>query len=139
MSIRLLKLSNEKGVKDQLSSTDILSIHLGYYMINGKVTYSTGISIAFKPDYVLLTLGNEEKTCFLCHVEDYEYHGKEIFFLPSKEIFNKYTPEKYKDINNISWLVFDSIQKIPTEFINQIHSNEKITEFIKSRANNKEM
>ncbi|MDU3349079.1 MAG: hypothetical protein E7E72_03090 [Clostridium sp.] len=137
MDIRILKLSNEKGASDSLSSRDILSIHLGYFLMNGKVTYSTGIPIANKPDYVLLTLGNIENICYLCHVENHDYKGRDIFFSFVYEVFKDNAPDKYKDSENISWLLLDSIQKIPTDFLDEIHSNQKITDFIKDRANNK--
>lgn len=139
MSIRLLKLSNEKGTYDSLTSSDILSIHLGYFMINDKVTYSTGIPIAYKPDYVLLSLRDIEDICFLCHVDKYDYKGKDLFFIPDDEEFIEYLPEKYKDYDNISWLLFDSIEKVSTDFLDQIHPHEKISEVIRSRANNKEL
>lgn len=136
MSIYVLKLSNAKGKKDKLSSTDILSIHLGYYMINGKVTYSTGIPIAEKPKYVILTLGNDLGNCYLCHVKEYAYQGKEIYFTPSEDIFEKYSPDKYKKIDNVTWLVFDSMQKIEVDFLDQIRPNEKISTLIKSKMGN---
>ena len=75
MDIRLLKLSNNKGEKDKLTSQDILSIHLGYFIMNGKVTYSTDKAIAKKPDYVILVLGNSP-VCYWCHVLDLKYHSK---------------------------------------------------------------
>lgn len=137
MDIRILKLSNEKGVSDLLSSMDILSMHLGYFEINGKVTYSTDVPIANKPDYVLLTLGNVEDICYLCHVEDYDYKEKDTFFSPDKKDFIDNAPDKYKNNKYVSWLLLDSMQKIPTDFLNGILSDEKITDFIKKRANNK--
>lgn len=42
--IRLLKLSINK--EETLSSEDILSIHLGYFLTHGKVAYSTDVSVA---------------------------------------------------------------------------------------------
>ncbi len=137
MDIRILKLSNEKGASDSLSSMDILSMHLGYFLINGKVTYSTDVPIANKPDYVLLTLGNVENLCYLCHVENYDYMGKNMLFLPDEKDFKDNAPDKYKDDKNVSWLLFDSMQKIPIDFLDEIYSNGKITKFIKDSANNK--
>lgn len=137
MDIRILKLSNEKGSNDLLSSMDILSMYLGYFGINGKVTYSTNVPIANKPDYVLLTLGNVEDICYLCHVKDYDYKEKDTFFSSDKKGFIDNAPDKYKNDKNISWLLLDSMQKIPADFLDEILSNEKITDFIKKRANNK--
>ena len=139
MEIRMLKLSNEKGASDSLSSMDILSIHLGYFGMNGKVTYSTNVPIATKPDYVLLTLGNVEDICYLCRVEKYDYRGRDITFSPVEKDFKDNAPDKYKDDENVSWLLLDSMQKIPTDFLDEIHTNQKITDFIKDRANNKSM
>lgn len=76
MEIRVLKLCNKENEKDSLSSDDVLSMHLGYFKRNGMVTYSTDVPIASKPDYVLLTLGNIEEICYLCHVKKWDYDNK---------------------------------------------------------------
>lgn len=135
MDIRLLKLSNNKGEKDELTSQDILSIHLGYFMMKGKVTFSTDIAIADRPDYVILVLGNCP-TYYWCRVVDYEYKNGETF-TPLKNDFEEYSPDKYKGDENISWLLLDSIGEIPRKYLSVI--NKEIQEFVSSRANHKKI
>ena len=135
METRMLKLSEKKD--DRLGSTDILSIYLGYFLMNEKVTYSTGVSIASKPDYVILILGNDDSICYLCHVENYAYRGKKVFFSPDEKDIKDYIPEIYKSEENISWLTFDSMQRISLDFLCDIYKDEKLIEFVKNRANNK--
>lgn len=137
MDVRLLKLSNNKGEKDALTSQDILSIHLGYYHMNGIVTYSTDIAIAKKPDFVILVLGNSP-VCYWCRVLDYDYKNGEIF-KPLKSDFEKYSPDKYKGDENISWLLFDSMQAIPKEFLDAVETNKEVMEFVGNRANHKKI
>ena len=137
MDIRLLKLSNNKGEKDALTSKDILSIHLGYFRMNGKVKYSTDKAIAKKPDYVILVLGNEP-VYYWCHVCDYDYQDGN-YFSPQNADFVKYSPDKYKNDINISWLILDSMCEIPKEFITAINANKEVEEFIFTRANHKKI
>lgn len=135
MNICLLKLSNNKGEKDTLTSQDILSIYLGYYLMNGKVTYSTDKAIAQKPDYVILALGNYP-ICYWCHVVNYDYQNGNMF-KPQDADFKLYLPDKYKYDSNVSWLLLDSMKEIPKEFLENIDTNQQIIEFIKNRANHK--
>lgn len=137
MDIHILKLSNEKWADDLLSSTDILSIHLGYFQMNGQVTYSTNIPIAYKPEYILLTAGNVEDICYLCHVEKYEYRGKDELFSPNEEVFRNNAPDKFKDNKNCSWLLLDSMEKVSTNFLEAMNIKNMLTNFIKERANHK--
>ncbi|WP_346889189.1 hypothetical protein [Clostridium sp. UBA1056] len=128
--IRLLKLSvNEDEI---LSSEDILSIHLGYFLTHGKVAYSTNTPVAYQPVYVLLTLGNVDDICYLCHVADYAYKEDTI-----GQIFLEYSPDIYKYENRTTWLLFDSMQKISVDFLDEILSDTTVHDFIKERANNK--
>lgn len=136
MEIRILKLSNEKGASDLLSATDILAIHLGYFWMKGKVTYTTNIPVATQPDYVLLTVGNDEKICYLCHVDGFK-PSQENLSGDKKDEFMDYAPEKYYDDGNVIWMRFDSMQKIPTDFLDGVLSDDEMIEFIKGRANNK--
>lgn len=128
--IRLLKLSINKD--ELLSSEDILSIHLGYWKIHGKVAYSTDIPVAEKPDYVLLTLGNVEDICYVCQVADYAYKDniKAQSFLP-------YAPDLYKNEEKKTWLLFNSMCKIPVDFLDSLLSDTTIKNFITNRSNNK--
>lgn len=128
--IRLLKLSvNEDEI---LSSEDILSIHLGYFLTHGKVAYSTNTPVAHKPAYILLTLGNVDDICYLCHVADYAYKEDTI-----RQVFSKYSPDRYKYENKTTWLLFDSMQKIPVDFLDELLSDDTVHDFIKERSNNK--
>lgn len=138
MKIRVLKLSNNKSEKDALSSEDILSMHLGYFVRNGGVTYSTDVPIAEKPDYVILTLGNVEEICYLCHVKEWNFEGKGKK-IPPKDIFINYSLDKYKNDVNVSWLLLDTMQEIPIDFLDAILSDDKISEYIKTRPNNKKI
>lgn len=137
MDIRLLKLSNYKGERDSLSSQDILSIHLGYFLMNGKVTYSTDKAIADQPEYVILVLGNFP-VCYWCHVEDYDYKNGEIFKTQKKNL-KQYTPDKYKEDSNMTWLLIDSMKEIPKEFLDSIECNKEVMEFVGNRANHKKI
>lgn len=136
MDVRLLKLSNNKGEKDSLTAQDILSIHLGYFHMNGKVTYSTDKAIANKPDYVILVLGNCP-VCYWCHVADYAYKNNEL--IKPQNDFERYSPDKYKNDRNISWLLLDSMQEIPKEFLDSVQTNNEVIEFISNRANHKKI
>lgn len=136
MDVRLLKLSNNKGEKDALTAKDILSIHFGYFNMNGKVTYSTDKAIAKKPDYVMLVLGNCP-VCYWCHVDNHEYTGEMI--RPKNHEFEQYEVDKYKGDKNISWLLLDSMQLIPKEFLDAVETNKEIMEFIGNRANHKKI
>lgn len=135
MEIRMLKLSEEKD--PILGSMDILSLYLGYFSINGKVTYSTHVPIASKPDYILLTLGNDDSVCYLCHVEKYDYKSKGISFSPDEKDIKTYIPEVYKSEENVSWLLLDSMQKIPLEFLYDVCKDKTIIDFVTNRANDK--
>lgn len=137
MDIRLLKLSNYKGDRDSLTSQDILSIHLGYFLMNGKVTYSTDKAIADQPDYVILVLGNSP-VCYWCHVKDYDYKNGEMFKTQKNDL-KRYTPDKYKEDSNITWLLIDSMKEIPKEFLDSIEYNKEVMEFVGNRANHKKI
>lgn len=129
--IRLLKLSNKKDFK--FSSREILDIHLEFYNKNSIVTYSTNIPVNKKPEYVVLVLGNVENVCYLCHVSKHEYLeevGKSIDI----DFINN-SPIEFKDDDKKTWLMFDSIKEITTDYWN----NTIIVDFIKSRANNKKL
>lgn len=128
--IRLLKLSENKD--EILSSEDILSIYLGYFLTHGKVAYSTAIPVAEKPDFVLLTLGNDESVCYLCEVEDHAYMDN-----IKAQTFLEYTPDIYKEQEKKTWLMFNSMQKISIDFLDELLSDNIIKEFIKNRSNNK--
>lgn len=122
-----------------LGSEEILSIHLGYYQTYGKVSYSTDIAVAERPEYVLLVLGNVDDVCYLCHVSDYEYDPNPIDNKDLDKDFIQYSPERYKKELRKTWLIFDSMQKIPIDFIEWLLKNKStsIKNFINNRANNK--
>ncbi len=135
MDIRLLKLTNYKEERDLLTSQDILSIHLGYFLMNGKVTYSTDKPIATQPDYVILIPENYS-VCYWCHVEDYDYK-KGQKFKTQKNNIEQYAPDKYKEDSNVTWLLIDSMKEIPGKFLDSFESNKEIIEFKGNRANHK--
>lgn len=128
--IRVLKLSVNGD--SELSSEDVLSIHLGYFMTHGKVAYSTDTKVAKIPQYVLLVLGNIDDICYLCHVSDYAYMTESV-----ESKFIECSPDRYKNDKKNTWLIFDSMQRIPINFLDEILSNDTIHDFIKKRANNK--
>ena len=128
--VRLLKLSVNGD--SELSSEDVLSIHLGYFITYGKVVYSTNVKVAEQPQYVLLTLGNVEDVCYLCHVLDYSYNTESI-----EEDFIEYSPDRYKNDKKSTWLMFDTMQRIPVDFLDEILSEKTVQNFIKERAVNK--
>lgn len=132
--IRLLKLSNNKEDERKLSSEDVLSTYLGYYLTHGKVAFSTNISVSEKPDYVLLVLGNEEEICYLCNVEDHAYMDD-----TKAKSFLNYTPDMYKNQKEKTWFIFDSMKKVPVDFLDELvlSPHFSIIDFIKQRANNK--
>lgn len=137
--IRLLKLSDRY---ETLSSDEILFIHLGQYKTNRKVSYSTDAPVSDKPKYVLLVLGNVDDICYLCHVADYKYDPDAFRESPLPDKFREYSPERYKDEFHKTWFIFDSMQKIPVDFIEQLlsnHSDTSVSDFIKTRANNKKL
>lgn len=137
MNIRLLKLSNNEGKEDLLTAQDILSMHLGYYLMNGKVTYSTDLPIKDKPEYVILT-PSKCPVCYWCHVVDHDYKdGKKI--KQENTEFERYSPDKYKGDSNVSWLLLDSMKEFPKEFLKVLETNNEVKEFIDNRANNKKI
>lgn len=128
--IRLLKLSINKD--EMLSSKDILSIHLGYFLTHGKVAYSTDVAVAEQPKYVLLTMGNIDDICYVCEVEDYAYKD-EI----KAQSFSKYSPDVYKEQERKTWFLFKTMQKIPVDFLDGLLADNTIKDFIGQRSNNK--
>ncbi len=128
--VRLLKLSNNND--EGLSSEDILSIHLGYFLTHGKVAYCTDIEVAEKTEYVILTLGNVEDFCYVCRVEDYSYKDNKR----ANEI-SKYAPDLYKGQERKTWFLFNYMQKVPVDFLDDLLQKTTIKDFIRQRANNK--
>ncbi len=138
--IRLLKLSDKED--NVLGSEEILSIHLGQYWKYGKVSFSTDIAVAEKPKYVLLVLGNVDDICYLCHVKDYAYDADSFKSRSLNKNFIQYAPDRYKEEHRKTWLIFDSMQKIPVDFLERIllgNTDNSVKEFIKNRANNKKL
>lgn len=129
--VRLLKLSNYKY--EDISSSDILSMHIGHLDTYRKVVFSTDLEVSSKPEYVVLVLGNADEFCYLCHVDDYEYYGEQKGY-PTK--WEKYLPDQYKKDDKETFLLLDSMQSIPIDFLEALGVTE-IRDFIKSRANNK--
>lgn len=103
MDIRIVKLSNNKGEADHMTSRDILDIHEGASQRNDMVTFSTGLPIARKPDFVILVCGNTSDYAYF-EVEEYEYQTKNKF-IPQSLIFAEYSPDKYRNEPNVSWMV----------------------------------
>ena len=135
--IRLLKLAD-----DELNSEDMLSIHLGRYLTHGRVSYGTNISVVSEPKYVLFVLGNVGDICYLCHVADYAYDPDFFRTRPLRQIFADFVPDCYKNEEHKTWFVFDSMQKIPIDFLEQLlsdRSDASVFQFIKTRANNKKL
>ena len=58
-----------------------------------------------------------EDVCYLCHVKAHAYKGKGVTFTPDIQEFTNNLPEKFKNEKNVSWLVFDLMQRIPIDFI----------------------
>lgn len=127
---RLLKLLDNED--PELSSEDVLSIHVGYLLTRGKVAYSTDIPVSTKPKYVILVLGNVSDFCYLFEVEDYVYNKDTV---PSTII--KYSPDKYKKTKKKTWFLFKSVQKIPVDFLDELSQDNTIHDFKNSRANHK--
>ena len=137
--IRLLKLSDRY---ETLSSDEIWFIHLGHYQTHGKVSYSTDAAVSDEPAYVLLVLGNVDDICYLCHVADHKYDPDAFKQSHLPDQFRQYSPERYKDEFHKTWFIFDSMKKIPVDFIEQLLSNRSdtsVSDFIKTRANNKKL
>lgn len=140
--IRLLKLSEDEDIT--LGSEGILALHLGHYAIHGKVTYSTDIAIsdASELQYVLLVLGNVDDVCYLCHVEDCAYDPNSFKVKPLEAKYRDNSPDRYKSESRKTWILFDSMQSISVDFLDQLlskNSGSSVKEFIHSRANNKEL
>ena len=144
MEIRFIKLSNLKGIKENMSSTDVLNIHEGAGLRNHLVTFTTGLAIASEPDFVILVCGNtEEYACF--EVEKYEYQMNKKF-IPQNPAFEKYSPDKYKNEPNRSWMILRQVSNVKNlvQKIQTFHNvnlkydmGNEISCFAKSRANNK--
>lgn len=128
--IRLLKLSINKD--KILSSEDILSIHLGYFLTHGEVAYSTDVPVAEKPEYVLLTIGNVDNICYICKVADYAYKDNK-----KAKSLSKHSPDVYKGEERKTWLLFNSMQKIAVDFLDSLLSDTTVKDFIEQRSNNK--
>ena len=136
--IRLLKLVDDP----ELNSEDNLSLHLGRYLINGMVSYGTDIPVVDKPKYVLFVLGNVDDICCLCRVEDHDYDANSFKYRPLDEKFTKFVPDWYKETPHKTWFLFNSMQKIPIDFLEQLlseHPGTSVYDFIKTRANNKKL
>lgn len=136
--IRLLKLVDDP----ELNSEDNLSLHLGRYLTHGKVSYGTDIPVVERPRYVLLVLGNVEDICYLCHVADHDYDVNSFRYRELGEGFTEFVPDWYKETPHKTWFLFDSVQQIPIDFLEQLLSEQSgasVSEFIKTRANNKKI
>lgn len=135
MVVYALKLCNEEAGKVSGSSDEILLKHLKGINENGKTVYSTYIAVAKKPEYVLLVLGNStDNMSYLCHVSKWSY--KKDKFVPEDEDFQKFLPPEYAENANKTWLMLDSCQMIPVDFLDALMDG-KLKEFINARANNK--
>ena len=136
--IRLLKLVDDSDI----NSEDMLSIHLGRYLTHGKVSYGTDIAVVDKPKYVLFVLGNVDNICYLCHVAEHDYDAEHFESRHLSENFTKFAPDCYKEEPHKTWFIFDSMQKIPIDFLEQLlsdRSDTSVSDFIKTRANNKRL
>jgi len=135
MEVRLLKLSDDKNLPT--TPKDIIAAHLGYLAVNGAVTFSTGIPIASRPDYVLIVTENINPEYYWCHVIDYDFTKRGIYISP-KAPMNDYSPIMFKD-DNVSWLQFDSMLKLPKDLVDIFLERPKeIADFINFfRPNNK--
>lgn len=147
MNIRLLKLSRYTNKQKTLNPQEIMDNHYNSYLKNGMVTYSTDIYIKNIPDYTFLIVNNK---CYKCHVKTHYYNYWKIN--PNKEINNEklynsvdlekfkdlyeYSLDEYKDDDNRSWLLFDSIEEISINSLEKKSRNILIN-FIKKRSNNK--
>ena len=131
---RLLKIVSN-GKYELSTEEDILAIHLGYFLMRGKVSYSTDIQIAEKPKYVLLTLQNITEFCYLCEIEDYSYNNHEDL-----KKFIEYSPDVFKE-DKKTWLLFSNMVKIPIDLLYKAYSeqDDTIKQFINTRANNKKL
>jgi len=135
MEVRLLKLSDDTNLRS--IPKDIIATLLRYLADKGTVTFSTGIPIASRPDYMLIVTENLNPEYYWCQVINYDFMKRGTYIQP-KYPMNKYLPTMFKD-DNVSWLQLGSMSKLSNELIDLFlkHSVE-IAEFIKSpRANNK--
>lgn len=138
MNVRLLKLSKDPP----LSGKETIAIHLYHFITHGEVTFSTGLPISEKPDYVLLVSDNCNPDFYWCHVKDYDYIKKASPF-PSR-LANQ-IPERYRteeeEINNVTWLLFDSMTHIPSDLIDMfLNASTDIKKFVNTnRTNNQKI
>ena len=136
--IRLLKIVDD----DEINSEDMLSIHLGRYLTHGRVSYGTDIAVVDRPKYVLFVLGNVDDICYLCHVADHAYDVDRFVNGCLRKDFMRFVPDCYKEEYHKTWFIFDSMQKIPIDFLEQLLSDRSdtlVSDFIKTRANNKRL
>lgn len=137
MNVRLLKLSEDPP----LSGKETIAIHLFHFIDHGVVTFSTGLPVSEKPDYVLLVSDNHNPDYYWCHVKDYDYAKKEYFH---SHLAN-HIPDRYKaegeEIKNVTWLLFDSMTHIPTDLVDMLlTSSTDVKKFIDtSRTNNQKI
>ena len=106
------------------------------------VSYGTDIPVADKPKYVLFVLGNVKDICYLCRVKDHDYDANSFQYRELDEKFIKNVPDWYKEVPHKTWFLFDSMQQIPIDFLEQLlsaQSGASVAEFIKARANNKKI
>ena len=138
--IRLLKLVDDP----EMTRKETLAAHLGWYLIHGKVTYGTDIPVRHKPKYVLFVLGNVDNICYLCRVEKHSYRPvpcKADHISKKGKVYADYLPDFYTEEHK-TWFVFNSMQEIPIDFLEQLlsgHADNSVIDFIKTRANNKRL
>lgn len=138
MNVRLIKLSEDPP----LSGKETIAIHLSHFITHSEVTFSTGIPISEKPDYILLMSDNHNPDYYWCHVKEYDFKKREIYF-PS-HLVNQ-IPERYRkeeeEVKNVTWLLFDSMTHIPSDLINMfLSSSSEIKNFINTaRTNNQKI
>lgn len=70
--------------------------------------------------------------CYVCKVADYAYKNDTKAY-----VLSAYTPDIYKDQKRKTWFLFNSMQKIPVDFLDGLLSDTTVKDFIGQRSNNK--
>lgn len=113
---KVLKLSddNESG----LTAKDIAAIHYGYCLVNGKVTFTTGLPFDnnIMVENILLMTENKNPVFYWCHVEDFYSYGK-----GAEGVYHDitmYLPKIYDGESNTTWILFDKMELLPQSLTN---------------------
>ena len=129
---RYIRLSDKKHLSIGLNGAGVMNVHINELNKKGKVTFSTNIPIAEQPVLVYLCASSLGNQCYQCHVWRYDFRKAGEYFIPEDKSFQMYAPQQFADTEKTTWLIFDSIKRLPISQVDHMHPNNKLSDFLTS-------